>query len=236
MKITCKCGCGQEVKLGKIFIRGHYFQGKKRPEQSKLMKERMKGNSFSKGKPKSEKTKQKMREFWTSEIKKKKSEQMSGENNVMFGRKRPEISGKNNVMSRPEILAKFRGENSPIYQRMKNGGAAYANSFIKNPSKPQVKLYEKIKVFFPNAILNYPFQNYSIDIAMPDLKVAIEYDGKYWHKGREKEDQKRQKEIEKEGWKFLRYSQIPNDGELIQNLFELEERLYFEERYKKHNI
>jgi len=103
-------------------------------------------------------------------------------------------------------------------KRMSNGGAAYANSFVQNPSKPQVELFELIKQLYPQAILNYPSLNRSIDIAIPDQMIAIEYDGSYWHQDRET-DLQRQQELEAIGWKFLRYQDcIPKMDDLKKDL------------------
>lgn len=87
---------------------------------------------------------------------------------------------------------------------MLNGGSSHANSFIKNPSKPQVELYNRIKEIYPSAELNFPYLNYSLDIAIPNLKIWIESDGPYWHQDKEY-DLKRQKKIENLGWKCIRY-------------------------------
>lgn len=92
---------------------------------------------------------------------------------------------------------------------MLNGGASYLNSFITNPSKPQKKLYEMILSLCPYAVLNYPCLNYSIDIAIPFLNLAIEYDEPYWHQNK-KADKKRQKDLEQEGWKFIRFDKLPD--------------------------
>lgn len=102
--------------------------------------------------------------------------------------------------------------------RMKNGGAAYANSFVTNPSKSQVKLFNLTKEFYPDAVLNYPCLNYSIDISIPNLKIAIEYDGSYYHQDKEK-DRERQLEIEQQGWKFIRYKDcVPVKDELLRDI------------------
>jgi len=104
-------------------------------------------------------------------------------------------------------------------QRMKNGGAAYALSFIKNPSGPQVELFNLVKEDHPESIMNYQVLNYSIDVVIPNLKIAIEYDGSYWHQDQEK-DTKRQKEIEDQGWIFLRYRDyVPSKEELKRDIF-----------------
>jgi len=108
-------------------------------------------------------------------------------------------------------------------QRMLNGGAAYANSFVQNPSGPQVELFNLVKEDHPNSILNYQVLNFSIDIAIPNLKIAIEYDGSYWHQDQES-DNKRQKEIEDQGWTFLRYRDyVPSKEELEKDIKNIKE-------------
>jgi len=103
-------------------------------------------------------------------------------------------------------------------ERMLNGGAAHANSFIKSLSKPQVELFELVKQIYPNTILNHPSLNRSIDIAILDQMIAIEYDGSHWHQNKEA-DKKRQLELETIGWKFLRYCDyVPSMTELEKDL------------------
>lgn len=96
---------------------------------------------------------------------------------------------------------------------MKNGKAVYMNTFISNPSAPQVELYNKIKSIYPSAILNYPCymenKSYSLDVAIPELKIWFESDGTYWHHN-SKKDLERQKRIESLGWKCIRYYPVDN--------------------------
>ena len=76
-------------------------------------------------------------------------------------------------------------------------------------SKPQQKMYKLIKNVYSTAEIEYPVKTKIgtkyIDVAIPELKIAIEYDGEYWHKGNEKQDKIRQKAIEKQGWEVLRF-------------------------------
>ena len=93
--------------------------------------------------------------------------------------------------------------------RMKNGFAAYMNSKIKNPSQPQLDLFDKVKTLYPNAILNHPFELQdkkwiSMDIAIPEKKLCIEYDGWYWHQHKLEYDKERDKKLLKHGWKTIR--------------------------------
>jgi len=104
---------------------------------------------------------------------------------------------------------------------MKDGGAAYCNQFITNPSKPQVALFKLCQETLPYPIMNYPSCGYSIDIVIPSLNLAIEYDGSYWHQD-EEYDNKRQTAIEEDGWMFLRYRDyVPDKNELMKHIGEL---------------
>ena len=110
-------------------------------------------------------------------------------------------------------------------QRMLDGQASYMNSFIKNPSKPQVELYNRIKTLYPSAILNFHLSslNFSLDVAIPDLKIYFESDGSWWHKDKEK-DLERQIKIELFGWKLIRYypvdniKQVPSIDQIKKNI------------------
>lgn len=147
------------------------------------------------------------------------------DNNPNYNQKRPSIAGKNHPLygkfgkDHPAFGIQFTKEELKARSnRMKNGGAAFANSFIKSPSRPQVELFELIKLIYPNAILNYPSLNLSIDIAIPNRKIAVEYDGSYWHRDKEA-DKIRQKKLEAIGWRFLRYiDYIPSINKLKKDL------------------
>jgi len=107
--------------------------------------------------------------------------------------------------------------------KMSRSQASYMLSFVKNPSKPQVELYCLVKSLHKDTILNFPSKgksgkSYSLDVAIPSLKIDIEYDESYWHPDQEK-DKIRQEDLEKLGWKFLRYRDyIPTLEELILDI------------------
>lgn len=107
---------------------------------------------------------------------------------------------------------------------MKNGGASYACSYNINPSIPQVELWKLVSKICPYVYLNFPVYDpkcYSIDVAIPKLNIAIEFDGSYWHQDREK-DSRRQKELEEIGWKFIRYlDKIPSKEKVKSDILSL---------------
>lgn len=84
------------------------------------------------------------------------------------------------------------------------------------PSKAQIKLFDLCKEIYPSCILEFWVNeaSRSIDIAILEHKIAIEYDGSYWHQDKEK-DKIRQNELENLGWKFIRYlDYLPKKEEL----------------------
>jgi hypothetical protein len=111
---------------------------------------------------------------------------------------------------------------------MKNGGASYLNSFNKNPSKQQVEIWKMVTKICPYVYLNLPVNHLerqaNIDVAVPKLEIAIEYNEPAYHgewQGSKENDDKRQKMLEEEGWKVLNYYPLPTLEQLkedIQNL------------------
>jgi len=150
------------------------------------------------------------------EVKRKISEKLKGRPQTEETKRKKSISAKIS-MNRPEVKEKLR-----LY--MINGGAQYTHSFITNPSKPQVELFNLVKQLCYCAELQYKIEgtNRIADIAIPFHKIVIEYDGSYWHEINEKNgysDSERQKEIESLGWKFIRYRDIvPSIDELRRNI------------------
>ena len=91
---------------------------------------------------------------------------------------------------------------------MKTTRGKYQRSFIKKISKDELKLRNLVKELYQNCEFQYSILNYEVDVALPEYKIAIEYDG-YYHFDTEEHKQyrkQRQEKIEKEGWKFLRYT------------------------------
>jgi len=102
-------------------------------------------------------------------------------------------------------------------QFMINGGAVHAASYIKNISKPQVELFNIIKEIFSTAKLNYVEDMFLIDVAIPQLKIAFEYDCWYWHQDKKK-DNDRQNKLESMGWSFIRYlDYVPTKEQIIKD-------------------
>jgi hypothetical protein len=76
-------------------------------------------------------------------------------------------------------------------------------NYIKNGKRfsiAQEKLHKQIGY----GELNFKYKNLTIDIAILDKKIAIEYDEWFWHGNRAKKDRARILKLIRNGWKVLR--------------------------------
>jgi len=87
-------------------------------------------------------------------------------------------------------------------------GVKYATQLVRRPSIPQIVIFRNVKELCLDTELEYPFLNYTLDIAILSLKIDIEYDGFRYHQGRELHDKKRDEELKKRGWRIIRYKGI----------------------------
>lgn len=87
----------------------------------------------------------------------------------------------------------------------------------RSESEPERMLYEKFlkKGFRPQR--QYPISGFFVDMAFPEKKIAIEYDGKCHRESAEK-DEIRHKAIRSAGWNIAR---IRNDGFAHMNSYSI---------------
>lgn len=106
-------------------------------------------------------------------------------------------------------------------ERMLNGQALRARraASMNKTSSFQMRLFKKVKRMYPEAELEHPVNNRSLDIAIPSLKIDIEYDGSYWHNQKVEDDKKRDDMLRDNGWHILRYvDRIPTNRELLEDI------------------
>jgi len=72
-------------------------------------------------------------------------------------------------------------------------------------SLPEIRIYSELMTLFKNVRHRYYYdKNFEIDIFLPDQKIAIEYDGWYFHKDRYEKDVIKNNKIKKFGLKLIR--------------------------------
>lgn len=85
-----------------------------------------------------------------------------------------------------------------IYKRSKGSGCPVCNS-ERHTSFPEYALAYYLKRYGFEIIHSYKEQGYELDIYLPSLKIAIEYDGYYWHKNRAKQDLEKNRRCQSDG-------------------------------------
>ncbi len=93
--------------------------------------------------------------------------------------------------------------------------------YNKYPSKPQVRLYNFIKLQFSSSVIEFPLKIdkklYRLDIAVPELKLDVEYDEPYWHNQYIESDIKRDKALLENDWVIIRISGEKELDEFLNN-------------------
>lgn len=79
-------------------------------------------------------------------------------------------------------------------------------------SFPEQLIYESLKIIYPDAENRYKGFGFELDIYIPSIKVAIEYNGSYFHKGREEKDRQKKEYCETHGIKLI---VVKDDGDFI---------------------
>lgn len=101
----------------------------------------------------------------------------------------------------------------------------------KRTSKAEIKFRDIIKEYLPQAKWQYELKlenkTYNIDVALPEIQIAFEYDGSYWHEKNKERDNKRDLHFSKFGWKTIRfvYKSNPSKKRMIADILNCLEQL-----------
>ena len=75
---------------------------------------------------------------------------------------------------------------------------------ISGTSKNELRLYCELKNLYQSTKWHYSDFGFEIDIFIPEINIGIEYDGFFWHKGKESFDKKKSKIINEKGITLIR--------------------------------
>jgi len=96
---------------------------------------------------------------------------------------------------------------STIKSRCINGSGC--PKCFSNISKVQMRIYSELKYFFKSVQLGAKINKNEIDVYIENFKIAIEYDGSYYHLNRIEKDLDKNKKIKKLGIKLIRIREEP---------------------------
>lgn len=139
--------------------------------------------------------------------------------------KRSEWMKINNIAPIGDTYEEKYGEEMAEYLKERRSNWLKDNNirkFATRISKPQAILFSIVKEYFSQAELEFeikiaPRRSIWLDIAIPDLKIDIEYDGMYWHRFNESTirtpDIKRDEFLQQNGWRVFRIQSEKNLNE-----------------------
>ena len=85
-----------------------------------------------------------------------------------------------------------------------NGGGCPICNHGRKTSFPEYALLYYLKKHGLETVHSYKENGYELDIYIPSLKVAVEYDGYYWHKDKKKNDLTKNRMCKRDGIKLYR--------------------------------
>lgn len=124
---------------------------------------------------------------------------------------------KNNNFNPDEVSY---GSNKKIWWICERGHEWYANITNRSrgagcphcsphTSRAELRIYAELTAIFGHVQNRKKFDGIEIDIFIPDLKLGVEYDGSYWHQGKQKKDKSKNAKLEKLGIKIIRVREAP---------------------------
>lgn len=90
-----------------------------------------------------------------------------------------------------------------IENRNKGVGCPICNS-ERNTSFPEYAIVYYLKKYGLDVIHSYREMGYELDVYVPSKKIAIEYDGSFWHENKVKKDLEKNRKCKKDGIKLYR--------------------------------
>ena len=128
------------------------------------------------------------------------------------------------------------GDPERYRQQRKKQGESLKKFYQKHPEKhpnrimgrqgrvsaPQKELFQTIKNIYSEAKLEFPIKTKEScrfgDIVLPNKKICIEHDGKYWHQDTAEQDLKRDRELAQVGYTTIRVNEDDSHTALSQIL------------------
>ena len=92
------------------------------------------------------------------------------------------------------------------------GNGRCSECSMAGTSFPEQLIYESLKILYPDTENRYKGLGFEVDIYIPSINVAIEYNGSYFHRGREEKDRQKREYCESHGIKLI---VIRDDGDYI---------------------
>ena len=124
----------------------------------------------------------------------------------------------NNPMEDPDVRQRAT---ESLVNTLENHPEKRLNARMAEYRKSQKRTYieERMENLLNKMGVDYAFQypilRYDVDFALPELGIAIECDGKYWHQDKDKE-KKRDERIKEQGWDIFHFTGSEINNQITQ--------------------
>ena len=95
---------------------------------------------------------------------------------------------------------------SAVYSRAAGRGCPKCTN---QQSRNELRILSELQFLFSDVQHRKKISCYEVDVLLPSLNLAIEYDGWYWHRSKDKNDRAKQKALEKVGVNLIRVREMP---------------------------
>tara|TARA_B100001057_G_scaffold486838_1_gene568617 strand:+ start:191 stop:1933 length:1743 start_codon:yes stop_codon:yes gene_type:complete len=93
-----------------------------------------------------------------------------------------------------------------IKNRTRGAGCRYCNN---QGSTPEVRLFCELETLFSDIDYRARISSIEVDVYIPSLNLAIEYDGSHWHAGKDEKDREKNNALKSIGIETLRVRHYP---------------------------
>ena len=95
---------------------------------------------------------------------------------------------------------------APIYRR--TGGSSCPNC-TNQTSRNELRILTELASVFDDVRHRYKLDGAEVDVFLPEQKIGIEYDGKYWHGDKADQDLEKNRHLDERGIKLIRVREAP---------------------------
>ena len=107
------------------------------------------------------------------------------------------------------LCPKGHSYEATINSRTNQSGKTGCPHCTHQSSEPEIRILSELMYFFKKVNSRYKIDGREIDVFLPDLKIAIEFDGSYWHRNKESKDLEKNKFLLSQNIHLIRVRQFP---------------------------
>ena len=107
------------------------------------------------------------------------------------------------------LCSKGHSYQATINSRTNQRGKTGCPHCTHQSSEPEIRILSELMYFFRKVNSRYKIDGREVDVFLPDYKIAIEFDGSYWHRNKESKDLEKNSFLKAHSIYLIRVRQFP---------------------------